>query len=209
MRRALSFSSQARSALLAAAMATGLHCMTVHAAPGAHGPNGEHLDAPSGGHQHSTRVGAPGLEAVSESFELVARLEGGELSILVDRYESNAPVLHAKVEVESNGIAAAGTFHADHGDYSVTDERLLKALSRPGRHPLIFTIHAGDESDLLEGTLDVTAAALAEEDDHAHAPGALWLGGIPLVLTIVAAALWHHRRRNPTTSHRRNSIPGN
>ena len=45
------------------------------ASPGAHGPNGEHLDAaPTAGATSS----APRFEAKSESYELVGRLQGGE-----------------------------------------------------------------------------------------------------------------------------------
>ncbi|MDP3605985.1 MAG: hypothetical protein Q8R59_09610, partial [Polaromonas sp.] len=52
------------------------------AAPGAHGPNGEHLDAPaaSGGAVNA----APRFEAQSDLFEVVGRLQGGELSMLIN-----------------------------------------------------------------------------------------------------------------------------
>ncbi|MDF3037287.1 MAG: hypothetical protein K0S28_2561 [Paucimonas sp.] len=52
------------------------------AGPGAHGPNGEHLDAPAG---HVHNGGGPRVETFTETFELVAHLEADELSILVDR----------------------------------------------------------------------------------------------------------------------------
>ena len=45
------------------------------AAPGAHGPNGEHLDAPSAAAGSAST--APRMEARSESFELVARRDDG------------------------------------------------------------------------------------------------------------------------------------
>ena len=41
-----------------------------------------------------------------------------ELSVTIDRYDSNEPVLGAAVEVESDGMRAAAQFHADHGDYA-------------------------------------------------------------------------------------------
>ena len=63
-------------------------------APGAHGPNGEHLDGPAvatGGTDAT-----PKMEAKSEDFELVATLSGGELSIMIndclfpkDRFQSS------------------------------------------------------------------------------------------------------------------------
>ena len=68
------------------------------AAPGAHGPDGEHLDTP-GGHVH-TNAG-PRIESADGSFELLGHLTDEELSILIDRYETNEPVLDGKLEVEA------------------------------------------------------------------------------------------------------------
>ena len=95
----------------------------------------------------------PRVEAKSELFELVANLKPGELSILVDRYETNEPVLGAQLEVESGSLKAIAAFRADKGDYVVTDAALLKALAAPGEHALVFTLMAGKDSDLLDGTL--------------------------------------------------------
>lgn len=97
------------------------------AAPGAHGPNGEHLDGPAGGHVHSNA--GPRIETFTETFEVVGHLEHDELSILIDRYETNEPVLNGKLEVEFNGIKASAKFHEDHGDYAVNDANFLKALA--------------------------------------------------------------------------------
>ncbi len=94
------------------------------ASPGAHGPNGEHLDTNQTG---SAAVStAPQLDAKSELFELVARLDGGELSILIDNFATNEPVLKADVEVESGSLKAKARFHADLGDYAVDDPAMLK-----------------------------------------------------------------------------------
>lgn len=134
------------------------------AGPGAHGPDGEHLDAPTGS---AVADAGPRIETFTESFELVGRLQGNELSILVDRYASNEPVLDGKLEVESNGITASAKFHADHGDYAVDDEKLIQALSKPGKHPLVFTLAAGNENDLLEATMEVKASDI----DHGHPHG--------------------------------------
>jgi hypothetical protein len=111
------------------------------------------------------------MEAKSEAFELVARLSGGELSILIDRFETNEPVLNAQVEVESGKLKAVAKFHADQGDYAVDDAALLGALGQPGTHPIVVTLIAGKESDLLEGTLHVTTA-VSPETGHRHSYGA-------------------------------------
>lgn len=165
------------------------------AAPGAHGPNGEHLDAPSAAGGGST---APRIEAKSEAFELVGLLQGGELSILINRFETNEPVLNASVEVDSGNLKAKAPFHADHGDYAVADEAFLKAVGTPGAHPLVITVTAGSDADLLDGTLNVSA----EIDDHGHEHGVSWrtwaVGGLVALLLIAAA--WRFLRRRRTSS---------
>jgi hypothetical protein len=149
------------------------------AGPGAHGPNGEHLDAPAG---HVHNGGGPRIETFTETFELVAHLEADELSILVDRYATNEPVLNGVLEVEYKGIKAPATFHADHGDYAVTDPRLLKALAVPGKHALVFTLAAGEDSDLLEGTLEV-----GNDDTHSHGLRYRHWAAIAAVITALLA----------------------
>lgn len=168
------------------------------AAPGAHGPNGEHLDAP-GGHVHSDA--GPRIETFTESFELVGHLQGEELSILIDRYATNEPVLNGKLEVEFNGLKALAKFHADHGDYAVDDAKFLEALAKPGKHSLVFTLAAGEESDLLEGTMEVKSGDAekghAHDDDHDHAFSLNpWVIGavIPSVLLLGLALMLMRRK---------------
>lgn len=148
------------------------------ASPGAHGPNGEHLDGPAA---TASTGSVPRVETFTEAFELVGHLSGGELSVLIDSYDTNEPVLNGKLEVQYKGMKAQARFHADIGDYAVDDEKFLQALSTPGKHPLLFTFVAGDESDLLEGTLEVPASA-----SHAHAGLPRWAywqaAAVPLLL---------------------------
>lgn len=158
------------------------------ASPGAHGPNGEHLDgqiAAAGGNA------LPQVETFTESFELVGQLSGGELSVLIDRYETNAPVLNARLEVAYQGRTALATFHPDLGDYAIDDPALLAALSKPGAHPLLFTLVAGDESDLLEGTLVMPATLEAE---HEHTNVWPWVAGAALAAAALAALVIARRR---------------
>lgn len=173
-------------ALLATLLTLAL-ALPAWASPGAHGPNGEHLDGPAA----TATVGTvPRIETFSELFELVGHLSGGELSILVDRYETNEPVLNGKLEVEYQGQKASAKFHADLGDYSIDDPKLLKALSAPGKHALLFTFVSGDESDLLEGTLEVSAV---QDHGHEHGVGRTWLwlaaATVAVLLAIAAIAL--------------------
>lgn len=153
-----------------------------HAAPGAHGPNGEHLDAP--GATTSAAGTVPRFEAKSEDFELVGRLQGGELSMFINRYVTNEPVNNAKVEVELGNLKATAPFHADQGDYAVADAAFLKAVSEPGEHALVVTLIAGDDADLLEGSLNVEG--VDEAHGHAHAGRVLKavLAGLALLLAV-------------------------
>lgn len=178
-----------------------LHCIfaamlvmsAAFASPGAHGPNGEHLDAPAAA---GVAAAVPTVETFTESFELLGRLSGGELSIMIDRYETNEPVLNGALEVQYKDIKAKATFHADAGDYAVDDPKLLAAISRPGKHGLLFTLVAGEESDLLEGSLIVAE----EADDHDHPSN--WR---PLAAALAAAlaigALFLLRRRLQRKEH--------
>ncbi|USX14514.1 hypothetical protein NHH88_01565 [Oxalobacteraceae bacterium OTU3CAMAD1] len=177
------------SALLLLALA-----LPALAAPGAHGPNGEHLDGPATSSATGT---APRVETFSELFELVGNLSGGELSILIDRYDTNEPVLNGKLEVQYKDMKAQAKFHNDIGDYAIDDEKFLKALAAPGKHALLFTFVAGGESDLLEGTLEVTAAAHDDHDDHGGRWRWWWLLAIPALA--VPAFIVARARRRPFT----------
>lgn len=172
----------------------------VSAAPGAHGPGGEHLDAAA---QAGGASAQPRLETNTELFELVATLGGGELSIMIDRFDTNEPVLHAKVEVESGGLKARATFHADIGDYAVDDPAFLKAMAVPGAHAIIFTVQAGQENDLLEGTLTVAHATPAHgvRDAGSHLPpGGIWYLAGALAVGVVMLFLVRGRMRRGQSS---------
>ncbi|HRJ25413.1 MAG TPA: hypothetical protein PLZ11_15815 [Thauera sp.] len=192
-----------RRRLLAVLTLAAVLPMTSQAAPGAHGPNGEHLDQQP---VVTGSVAVPRLEAKSDSYELVASLEAGQLVILVDRYETNEPVLGARLEVESGPHKALAAFRPDSGDYTATDASLLEALASPGEHALVFTLATDNDADLLDGTLvtgPLSGAARAggrqDVDDHGHAHDhelerAALIGGGVLVLGALAAAAWRCRR---------------
>ena len=161
------------------------------AGPGAHGPNGEHLDSPKS--DNSMQAGLR-IEANSDLFELVATLTGGELFIFIDRFVTNEPLLHGQVEVESGALKAQAKFRAEIGDYLINDPALLQKLSTPGEHPLVITVIAGKDSDLLDAVLRVPAS-LAVDDHHFHwewwALGAL----ASLVLLVIATARLRKQRQ--------------
>ena len=168
------------------------------AAPGAHGPGGEHLDGPATASVGSSRSR---VEAKSEAFELVANLRPTELVILIDRYATNEPVLGAQLEVESGAHKAVAAYRAAQGDYVVTDAAMLKALASPGEHAVVFTLVAGADADLLDGTLvsrsAVTAAGSGHgPDEHGHGlERTAWIGGAVLALGLLSGAAWWRQRR--------------
>jgi len=116
----------------------------------------------------------PVVTAVSESFELVGRLYPDELSILIDRASTTEPVLNASLTVDVAGRSIAAPFHADHGDYSLSDPEALAKLHQLGSKPLSFTLVAGNDRDRLSGELAVHDAGAAAETPR--------LGGMEYVL---------------------------
>lgn len=157
------------------------------ASPGAHGPNGEHLDAALTAGATSS---APRFEAKSEDYELVGRLQGGEFSMFINRFATNEPVDQAKVEVELGQLKAAAPYHSDQGDYAVADEKFLAELGKKGSHALVITILDGKESDLLDGTLEVGATQAAAEATHAHGDeNALLFGALAIAALAAVGGL--------------------
>lgn len=186
---------------LSALLLTLALAMPAWAAPGAHGPNGEHLDGQ--GASTTSTDSTPRFETFSEQFELVATLSGNELSVLIDRYETNEPLVNGKLELEFNGIKVNAKPQPDVGGYLFDEPKLIKALAEPGRHSLLFMVVAGEESDLLDGTLVVNAAqAQGHEhgagEDHGHGHDGmrgLLLGGGAILILITVTAIHTARRR--------------
>lgn len=170
-----------------------LHAGLTLASPGAHGPNGEHLDGPAA---VSAGSGLPRIEAHSEQFEIVGRLDASALVLYVSRYETNEAVLGAQLDVELGNLKARAAFEAEPGSYRLSDKKLIDALQQAGNHALVFTLTAGADSDLLDGTLSVAAHA-----DTAHATGMApgLRNGIAIAAgagLLALAAVLLRRRRN-------------
>lgn len=147
---------------------------------------------PSDGHTHGPDeispvvAEAPRATASSEDFELVAVPAAGELRLYLDRYDSNAPVTGARVEVESGAFRAIA-HEAEPGVYTVPGD----AFAAPGRHPFSVTVETDSSADLLAATLDLGAASPA-------APAVLsswmaWAGG-GVIAGVAGVVLWRQRR---------------
>ena len=124
----------------------------------------------------------PATEAHSPDFALYAQLQGDTLIVYLDRYSDNQPIANASIEVE--GEAFKGTLQAvAAGIYQVP----AQSLNHPGEHSLVFTVIAGEQSDLLEASLNVDAASGA--GTHAEQTPWWWLLAALLVLVSVAVLL--------------------
>jgi membrane fusion protein, heavy metal efflux system len=114
------------------------------------------------GHDHgapptpvSTTI-APRIDASSDVFELIGVLRGGKLTLFIDRFVTNQPVIDAEVEVETPAGTLKATRNAD-GTFG-----LDAVWAKPGEtHDLIVTVTAGADVDVLTGQLKAPAEEIA------------------------------------------------
>lgn len=132
---------------------------------------------------------SPRAAAATEDFEVVAAIEGKKLVVYLDRFASNEPVTKAVVEVEGGGLKGVAGEIAP-GTYALD---VATAMS-PGKHPLTIAIEAGDTTDLLTTTLDISPAAAGEEHVHGWSERIVWI--VAGLLLLAAGALLAMRRRN-------------
>ncbi|HLD68830.1 MAG TPA: hypothetical protein VJA19_22660 [Pseudomonas sp.] len=135
----------------------------------------------------------PSAETHSPDFELFVQLQGDSLTVYLDRYADNQPVTGAQIEVDSEAFTAT-LQPLSAGIYRTS----AAALNRPGEHSLLFTVVAGEQSDLLDTVLSVRPATDAT---HAAPSSRLWwwLGG-PGLAALAAVILLLQRRRRPGSS---------
>ena len=139
---------------------------------------------------------SPRFQGHSDLFEVVGILKGTELSIMIDRYATNEPVLDAKVEVESGDLKKMADFHADHGDYSLPAESFRK----PGTYPITLTITSGKDTDLVVGDLVIPDPEAGHDQSVEAASGLLkWAkpivaAALLLLIVGIAASTWRRRR---------------
>jgi RND family efflux transporter MFP subunit len=100
---------------------------------------------------------APRATAVSELFQIVAVAGSGKLTLFLDRFSTNEPVLDALVDAETPDGPVTATVQGDiyrmDAPWSLT----------PGAHELLFTVSAGDDIDFLTATLTIPEPAAAAQ----------------------------------------------
>ena len=137
------------------------------------------------------------VEASSELFELVGSLQGTQLVIHLDRFASNEPVTGARISVEGGPLKATAAVEQG-GVYTVA----AAGLAAPGTHPLVFTVQAGDASDLLTGDLVVASPAAAAAAAHTDGIDGVSLTqpalAVLALVLMLGAGLFAWRRRRAT-----------
>ncbi len=156
-----------------------------------------HDDAPAA---HAPVPGlTPRVAAASPDIELLAELRKDTLLIYLDRFATNEPLSGATIEVEegaNRGTAAP----AGEGLYQVS----TPWLARPGRHALVFTVHAKDLDDLLNGTLEVLGTHGIGDRVAPSGFTTNWMvyAAAAAVLLLVAGAFMARRMRRPNKGRR-------
>jgi hypothetical protein len=136
----------------------------VIAAPGAHGPDGQHLDNAA----QPRGASNPGFESFTETFEVMGELTNKQLVLYLHDFRTNAPVADASIELESDSHSVLAEYSAENQHYVATDEQMLKALQKPGEHHLVLTIVTENAGDLLSAVLVMPNQEHGPVSEHEH-----------------------------------------
>lgn len=134
---------------------------------------------------------APRTTAQTDEFELVAVLVGKTLTLTLDRFATNEPVVDAQIEVESGSTLKAVAKQVSPGMYAVQSE----LFATPGKYPLTISVQAGESVDLLTATLDLSAPSAGVEPVHARSQWAVWGASGALLLAGAALVVVLKRKR--------------
>jgi hypothetical protein len=167
-----------------------LNVQLLRAAPGAHGPDGEHL-ATETRQQLSMR---PRFEAFSDAFELVGELQPNALILHLHDYQTNRPVADAKIELETANLSSTAHFVADKNHYLLDDQQLLATLQLHDNHEMVLTIISSDNADLLTASLDLSATTNHDDAAHQHHHQHFPWWTLPVGLLLFIAGMLFGRR---------------
>ena len=147
----------------------------------AHGDDDHGAAAPA-----MNQVVAPRAIATSEDFELVAILNKSQLIIYLDQFATNAPIINARIEVESAGLKQIAK-ETSPGVYEIT---LPKNF--PNKYPLTFTVETEKTVDLLNAVLDSTPQV--DVHDHDETSYKRWYFMISGLLVLIGGAVFIRRQ---------------
>jgi hypothetical protein len=139
--------------------------LSAQSSPGAHGPNGEHLDM----EQSNRPIQRPKFEMFTESFEVLGEVFSNELIIYLHDFETNTPTQSASIDLEVGALTASASFDETQNRYIVNDVNFINALNVSGEHEVVATILTKDNGDLLVGNFVMPEAnAQSDNAEHSH-----------------------------------------
>jgi hypothetical protein len=147
------------------ALALLLISLSAQSSPGAHGPNGEHLDM----EQSNQPLQRPKFEMFTESFEVLGEVFSNELIIYLHDFETNTPTQFAIIDLEVGALTASASFDEAQNRYIINDVNFISALNVSGEHEVVATILTEDNGDLLVSNfLMPEANAQSDNAEHSH-----------------------------------------
>jgi RND family efflux transporter MFP subunit len=124
------------------------------------------------GHDHGApaapvmTTGSPRIALHSDTYELVGVLRGAGLTLFLDRYAGNEPVVDARIAVTIGASGDAVAMPIPDGTYLLSSDQLVGT----GPLELVFAITHPQGDDLLIGTLERPAAPAASAADGGALP---------------------------------------
>lgn len=139
--------------------------LSVHSSPGAHGPNGEHLEM----EQSNQPTQRPKFETFTESFELLGEVFSNELIIYLHDFETNTPIQSASIDLEVGALAASASYDKAQKRYIINDINFISSLNTSGEHEVVATILTEDSGDLLVANFVMPQEnRLSGNAEHSH-----------------------------------------
>ena len=137
----------------------------VLSAPGAHGPNGEHLDI-----ANPSPAGAinPSFEVFTEVFEVVGEVSDAKLTMNIHAFESNTPVEDAVVEAEIQSHTVNAIFDSATGQYVANLSEIPNFSHQAQLRDIQLTIFTDTQADLMSAEFVVPELASPDNNDHHH-----------------------------------------
>ncbi len=169
--------------------------LSVQSSPGAHGPNGEHLDMEKS-NQPTLR---PKFETFTESFELLGEVFSNELIIYLHDFKTNTPIQFASIDLDVGALAVSATYDEAENRYIVNDDKFINALNVSGEHEVIATVLTEDSGDLLVANFVMPEANTQSGDaehshDEAHHHFPWWALGLSIVVFAIGFFLGHKNK---------------
>src|SRR5262249_38964688 len=130
----------------------------------------------------------PRVTAHSELYGLVGIVRGERLSIYLDHFATNEPVVDAKVKVAIADTEPVDAERSENGVYTISFPR----LARTGSVEIVFNVTGASGDDLLAGGLTLrsdtepSAAGSSIRNPSLWIASVRWPIGHPIVLIVIA-----------------------